>query len=356
MKKGKSKTHPIFQLKNPWALPTHTVWLASTLGVSRNLKNFKFPGHLDGGRQAQVLSLLWEAFQSAPQLHTPTLYRTPELDPIQREFLLEHFLIPEGFLHTHAGDGFVVDESATLLAMINIHEHLHMVVLDTQQELESSWNRLVHIESHLGKSLDFAFNPRFGFLTADPHHAGTGLRVTLYLHIPAIIHMGELPELLEHEKEEEVAAVGLQGKTSEMIGDILLAHNTCTLGLSEEYILTSMRMWATRAVVAELNVRKKILATNEERIKNKVMRALGLLSHSYQLEVIELLNAVSLVKLGVELGWIEAPPTLNLTDTLFHCRRAHLIGLSPEAIAVPELPRHRAEYARKLALQLVLKI
>jgi len=356
MKKGKNETHAIFRLKNPWETHSHNVWLASTLSVSRNLSKFKFPSKLDKTREQQVLSLIWEGFKSAPQLTNPLLYRSEDIGPLQKEFLLEHYLIPDGFHQAHAGEGFIVDDTAELLAVVNLRDHLQMNVIDTQQEIEKSWNRLVKLEGHLGKSLDFAFNPRFGFLTANPHHSGTGLVVSLYLHIPAMIHTGELSELLEREKDEEVEAVGLQGKTSEMVGDILVAHNTCTIGLTEEYILTTMRMWATRAVVAEISIRKKLMENNNEQIKNKVTRALGLLTHSYQLEVIEALNALSLVKLGVEIGWILAPATLNLNQVLFNCRRAHLVSLSKEAVDIPDLPRRRAEYLHEIASQLTLAI
>ncbi len=356
MKKGKNDAHPIFQLKNPWEAHSHNVWLASTLSVSRNLSKFKFPAKLDKTREQQVLSLIWEGFKGAAELTKPVLYRSEEIGPLEKEFLIEHYLVPNGFHQAHAGEGFIIDEEADFLAVVNLNDHLQMHAIDTQQEVEKTWNRLVKVEGHLSKSLDFAFNPRFGFLMSDPKRSGTGLIVSLYLHVPAVIHMGELSELLEREKDEEVEAVGLQGKTTEMIGDILVAHNTCTVGLTEEYILTTMRMWATRAVVAEITLRKKLIEGENEQIKNKVTRALGLLTHSYQLEVIEALNALSLVKLGVEIGWIKAPKGLNLNAILFNCRRAHLIALSKEGVEIPELPRRRAEYLQEIASKLKLAI
>ena len=356
MKKGKSEAHPIFRLKNPWEKHSHNVWLASTLSLSRDLQKFKFPAKLDKAREQQVISLIYESLGKCPDLTKPELFRSEDIGPLQKEFLLEHFLIPNGFHQAHGGEGFVIDESAEFLAVFNLVDHLQLNVLDTQQEIEKSWNKLVKIEGYLGKTLDFAFHPRFGFLTANPRNSGTALVVTLYLHIPAVIHTGELSELLEREKEEEVEAVGLQGKTNEMIGDILVARNTCTLGLTEEYILTTMRMLATRAVVAEISIRKKLMENNNEQMKNKVTRALGLLTHSYQLEAIEALNALSLVKLGIEIGWITAPAGINMNQILFNVRRAHLLNLQEEKVDIPDLPRKRAEFLHDIASKLTLAI
>ncbi len=356
MTKGKNEIHPIFRMHNPWETHSHNVWLASTLSLSRNLNKFKFPSKLDKTREQQVLSLIWEGIKTTPQLSNPTLFKSEDVGPLQKEFLLEHYLIPDGFHQAYGGEGFITDDSAAFLGVVNVQDHLHMHIIDTQQDIERSWNQLVKTEGHLNKSLDFAFNTRFGFLTSNPANSGTGLVVSLYLHIPAIIHTGELSELLEKEREEEVEAVGLQGKTSEMIGDILIARNSCTIGVTEEYILTTMRMWATRAVVAEISIRKKLMENTNEQIINKVTRALGLLTHSYQFEVIEALNALSLVKLGVEIGWILAPPTLNLNQVMFNCRRAHLVNLSPKAVEIPDLPKRRAEYLQEIASQLTLNI
>jgi protein arginine kinase len=356
MKKGKSEAHPIFRLKNPWETHGHHVWLASSLSLFRNLAKFKFPARLDKAREQQILALLFESLKNSPELSKPQLFRSEEIGPLQKEFLLEHFLAPDGFHQAHGGEGFVIDESGTFLAVMNLHDHVQLNVIDTQQEIEKSWNRLVKIEAHMAKTLDFAFDSRFGFLTSDPKQCGTALIIQTFLHIPAIIHTGELPDLLEREKDEEVEAIGLQGKSTELIADIIVGRNTCTLGLTEEYILTMMRMWATRAVVSEITARRKLKENDSENVKNRVSRALGLLTHSYQLEVIEALNALSLVKLGIDLGWIQAPRELNMAQVIFNCRRAHLMNLLEEKIAIPELPRKRAEYLHELARQLQIVI
>ena len=350
------ESEAIFGLKSPWAEHAHNVWLASVLGISRNLSRFKFPSKLDKERQDQTLKIVHDSLKKCDTIPSPALYRAEEIDILEKEFLLEHFLATDDFYQAHGSEGFITDQSSSFLAVVNHKDHLQLRVVDTHQEIEKSWNRLVKIEGALSKEIDFAYNSQFGFLTSDPRNCGTGLKVSLYLHIPATIHMGELSELLDREKEEEVVAVGLQGNVQEVIGDILVAQNSCTLGLTEEYILTSMRMWATRAVVTEINLRKKLMHGENEALKNKVTRALGLLTHSYQLELIEALNALSLVKLGAEIGWIQSPPEINLNDVLFGCRRAHLIHEMGEKIEIPELPKKRAQYLQKIASRLTLAI
>lgn len=356
MSQEKSKTHPIFKLQGLWEENSHQVWLASSLSLMRNIQKFKFPTKLDKVHETQILPLIYESLQQCSEIKSPILFRSEEMNFLEKEFLLEHFLTQDDFHQAHGGEGFIVDATGDFLAVLNVDDHMQLNLIDTKQEIEKTWNRLAKIEGYIGKRLDYAFNPRFGFLTSNPRYAGTGLIVTTFLHIPAIIHLGELSDLLEREKEDEVEAVGLQGNVNEMIGDILVSHNKCCIGLTEEYILTAMRMWATRAVVTETNLRKKIVENGDEQLKNKITRALGLLTHSYQLEVIEALNALSLVKLGIEIGWIKGPAQLNMNQILFNCRRAHLMSLLPQQPTIPELPKKRAEYLHSIANQLILSI
>lgn len=350
--KSDTSTHSVYKLPSLWKPESHTVWLASTLNLTRNFTKYLFPNKLDKPRQHQVVSLVHESLKGCQELKSPALFRSEEIGPLEKEFLTEHFLHLGDFHQAHGGEGFILDERGMFLGAINLHNHLQLELIDTEQEIEKSWNKLIKIENCVGKSLDFAYNSRFGFLTNYPSHSGTGLVITLFLHIPAIIHLGELPELLEREKEEEIEIFGLQGTSTEMIGDILVARNRCTLGLTEEYILTSLRMWATRAVVAEVSLRKRLMEENAEPIKNKIARALGLLTHAYQLETVEALNAFSLVKLGIELGWIKMTQTINLNEIFFNCRRAHLMHLLEKKYTIPELPRKRAEYLHKVSAQL----
>ncbi len=356
MKKEKADKHPIYLLKSRWQASTHSVWIGSTLTLHRNFAKYKFPGKLETARKEQVISLIFDELKNSPELKSPQLFYSNHLGPLEKEFLFEHFLVTSNFYGAHGGEGFIVDAEGDFLAVVNLGDHLQLELTDTEQEIEKTWDRLVKIEHNIGKSIDFAYNPRFGFLNSNPELTGTGLVIRLFLHIPAIIHTGELPEILERESEEEIIATGLQGSTSEMIGDIILAQNSCTIGLTEEYLITSLRMWATKVVVAEVSIRKRLINDGDVQLKNKVGRALGLLTHSYQLETVEALNALSLVKLGVELGWIDNPAALNFNQIVLNCRRAHLIDQLGGGVEIPQLPRKRAEYLSALFMPLSLKI
>ncbi len=80
-------------------------------------------------------------------------------------------------------------------------------------------------------------------------------------------------------------------------------------------------------------------------LKDKMSRAYGLLLHSYQLETKEALNALSQIKLGIDLGWIQGINDQEINELLFRCRRAHL-AQSHEKISLhtKDLSEARAAY------------
>ncbi|MEI8125333.1 MAG: protein arginine kinase, partial [Parachlamydiaceae bacterium] len=77
--------------------------------------------------------------------------------------------------------------------------------------------------------------------------------------------------------------------------------------------------------------------------KDKVSRAYGILVHSYQIEVIEALNALSLLKLGVAVGWISGIDNSGINELFFNCRRAHLLYQCKDKLNQEEIPHKRSE-------------
>jgi protein arginine kinase len=139
----------------------------------------------------------------------------------------------------------------------------------------------------------------------------------------------------------------LQGDPTEFIGDIVAFHNSYTLGVTEENILSTLRMLATKFVMEEIGKRKSFKVGNETEvaeIKDKVSRAFAILMHSYQIEAIEALEAISLVKMGLDLEWCKGTTQAILNRLFFACRRGHLLCHYGEKISIEELPHRRAEF------------
>lgn len=337
----------IAKLDAPWSKNDNSTWLGTSLSLQRNIEKFKFPGKMASDRRQQVVALASKDLLESPDLEKPVLLKADEISPLDKEFLMEHFLSLQSFQHAHGGEGFIIDATGTFLTTFNLNNHLQFTVLDTHGDIEKASNRLAKVETALGQALGYAFSPKFGFLTADPHQCGTAFCVAAFLQLPALSQTGELEPVIKKLKDDQLVITGIQGSPTEIIGDVIALQNNYTLGVNEENILSSLRSAITKLQVQENAARLRLKEQEKPEIKDHVARAYGILIHSYQIETIEALNAISLMKLGVDLGWIKGTTIADLNQLFFSCRRAHLLGKVSGHITPEELPHKRAEHIHK---------
>jgi protein arginine kinase len=190
---------------------------------------------------------------------------------------------------------------------------------------EKGFSLLSDIESEIGEKMPFAYSPNFGYLTANPANCGTGLRVSIYLHIPALIHMKQLESAISNEKEDGVLFTSMLGDIQNLAGDVLVLQNRYSLGTDEKSILRELHTAAMKFIGAEKLLRTHSKEKNLPEMMDLVSRAFGLLTHSYQLEIKECLEALSLLKLGIDLGWINGVTQKTIDGLFFSCRKAHLL-------------------------------
>lgn len=351
----KNHNRPLLNSQNPWTNNSNSIWLGSTLSLTRNLEKFNFPGKLTDDKRKQIVSLLGKELLSCEVLKHPKMIKAEEMPPLHKEFLVEHFLSTQSFHQAHVGEAFVLDHSGAFLATINLRDHLILQLIDCKEELESSWEQLYKIEIHLNKNVNFAFNSRFGFLTSDPTQCGTGFIVSVFLHLPALIHSNRLDEAVRKYKEDSIEMTSLQGDPEEMIGNIVVFRNNYTLGVTEETILSSLRTLTTKILVEEKSARAHMKHENDSDSKDRISRAFAILLHSYQIEAIEAFNAISLLKLGVDLDWVAQTSHAILNGLLFNSRRAHLLS-QYGTISQEELPHKRAEFIHQALKGITLQI
>lgn len=356
MKANDPLSRPMEFSKKPWSDNANPVWLASTVTLARNIEKFKFPGKLDVERKKQIITLSGKELLSDATLVGPRLVKAEEMGPMDKEFVIEHFLSQINYGQAHQGEAFVIDESGEFLATLNIQDHLHMQMIDCKGELEATWSKLVKMESQISKKLNYAFSSKFGFLTADPTQCGTALAVSCYLQVPGLIHTETTDDILNQLNDDAIVVTGIQGSPSEIIGDILVLRNNYTLGVTEENIISSMRSFITKLLIEEKSARSRIKKEEDGIYKDKVSRAFAILMHSYQIDAVEALNALSLLKLGVETEWVSGITMKQINEIFFNCRRAHLLTQFSEKVAQEEIPHRRAEYIHKSLKEIRLMI
>lgn len=346
---------PSFIETIPWAAGS-SIWPSSTLVLRRNLAGYCFPSKMSAPEGKQVLQLLKNALQNVPEIQQPLVFHDETLAPHVRDWMHEHFLLVGGLQESPNGAAFILDKSSYLLASINRGNHLELFYLDREANLIKAWSLLSKIDNTLEQAIQWAFSQKFGYLTADPSHAGTGFSIYAHLHLPAQVHCGKLDESLAKQTDENIAAIGVANESPHLAGDLVVLQNRFCIGVTEDGILRDLQNMAMKLIAAEKTTRSRLKQEASAQMKDLISKSYGLLFHSYQLEAKEALDLLSIVKLGLQLDWITGIDENKMNELFFKCRRGHLSHILPQPIDLKDLNHRRAEFLHQQLKELKLHI
>ena len=263
-----SRANPFEILKKNsiWEKTPSPIWVASSFFLHRNLASNLFPPKLSKSESLQVLSSLEKTLLSSSNLKNPTFFRMENLKSEEKEFILEHFLAPLDTQNPECQSGIVIDQTGNFLGIINGEDHLSLQYIDSNSNWKDAWKTLTHIESEIAKHHPFAYSNQFGYLTSILSNSGTALTVQAFLHLPSLIQLGQMDQVLMKEVDDQVIISGLTG-TDQFIGDIVIIQNRYTIGLTEDHILEETHHTATQLAHTEKLLREEMIE-NRDRARN----------------------------------------------------------------------------------------
>lgn len=317
------------------------VVLSSRVRVARNLAGFPFVTTASRVDRTQILDLCRRRLLALPagegrrvlwvDLHTASAE--------ERDLLVERQLISrnhaKGKIQTiNGGSGGGPDEPrgvAVLLpeervsVMVNEEDHLRIQSIRAGLALDECLSDVDSVDDELEKSLDFAFHKRFGYLTACPTNVGTGLRLSVMLHLPGLKMTGELEKATRAAHDMGLAVRGFYGEGSEAAGEFYQVSNQTTLGKSDAVLLRELNdEIIPRLVGYERLARQKLLTDRRESTHDAVARALGTLRHARLLRSSEAMELLGLVRLGVVGGLLPEVKLEQVHALLLAVQPGHL--------------------------------
>ena len=77
----------------------------------------------------------------------------------------------------------VIAENEQVSLMVNEEDHLRVQVIQSGLNLQNAWESINRVDDLVEKQVTYAFNEQLGYLTACPTNVGTGMRVSVMLHL-----------------------------------------------------------------------------------------------------------------------------------------------------------------------------
>lgn len=324
--------------------------LGSGLALVRNEHRAKFP-------HAEDPAALEELRDEVTEVLTGSLWddRWRVLDPedmsvVEAEYLVERGLMTPSFAdRTGPGRSLAIYGQEMASLEINGEDHFRLLAFRRGEGLAPLWTLLSQLDDRLEMTFTYAFDPKFGYLTARPLRSGTGMRAYLTLHLPALLLSGRLPQAALDLASKGFGLTPLWGGA----GGIMQVFNSGLQGRSEEEVIEQIQRAAENMIETERSVRKMLLREDSVQVKDQIGRAIGIAQHARSISFPEAVNLVSAIEVGMEQGLAEVP---GLTEPAFalmtRLQSAHIVTEElkgkTSCLESPEIDECRARTMREV--------
>ena len=340
----------LMQHPSPWLSgdgPRADMVVSTRVRLARNLHGVPFTHRARDEQLQGVLVNVAGSAEHTPGLAGGMLLRMNELGPVERQVLVERHLVSHELGDGARPRGIVIGPGERLSLMINEEDHLRLQAMAPGFQLAEAWAEADAVDDGLDQSLDFAFSEEIGFLTSCPTNAGTGLRASVLIHLPALVLLKEIPKVLKGIEQVGLNVRGLYGEHSQVMGNLFQISNQTTLGQSERDSIESVERVTRQIVEHEERARERMMRDARVQIEDKVWRAYGILRHCRSIQTQEVIELCSAVRLGVALGLPGLCPLHVVNELLVVTQPAHLQRLAGGGLQAEERNIGRARLVRE---------
>ena len=275
------------------------VVVSTRIRFARNLKGYKFPNTMDLKQANEVIDKIDNAIDKSKY----NLFRMKDIDKVNRYSLIEQHIISKEFADNIENGAIITNKDNSIVTMINEEDHLRMQSFESGLNVEECYDKLLEFCNQLGQKLEYATNPDYGYITACPTNVGSGMRVSVMLHLPALAKVGYLSQLLEEVSNMGLAVRGLYGENTTGYGNMYQISNQETLGEYDSEIIYRIKAVVLSIIEQERKARK-ILQKNSIKLEDEVYRTYGILKNARLMSEKEAIEYLSLIRLGVAMGII----------------------------------------------------
>jgi len=327
--------------------PESDIVISTRIRLARNLAQFPFPNRADESTRSEIELLLRETIDNFDFPLPLSYLNVNNLDTLDQQFLVERQLISRELSEGHGARGVSFSNEENVSVMINEEDHLRLQVLHSGLALDDCWKQINSLDDAIEERVAYAFSEQLGYLTACPTNVGTGIRISVMMHLPALVLTKEIQKVFQALQKISLAVRGLYGEGSQAMGDFYQISNQVTLGRSEEDLLTKLRDVIPNILAYERRVRNALVKDNRDSLHDQISRSYGILQTAQTISSEETMHLLSSVRMGINLGLIDDLETRTVNELFIQTQPAHLQKLRRENLESGERNIARAAYLRQ---------
>lgn len=324
--------------------PESDIVMCSRIRLARNIADFPFINRASRGERSEIEATVKSAISAADR--SLQYLDVNGLTSLDRQFLVERQLISREHAAAEGPRGVAIGPEENVSVMVNEEDHLRIQVMHSGLSLPEVWERINALDDRLEENLTYAFSPQLGYLTACPTNVGTGIRVGVMLHLPALVQAKQIDKVFRALQKINLAVRGLYGEGTQAFGDFYQISNQQTLGRTETELIRNLSDVIPQIIGYERTARQTLLNERRQLLHDQVSRAYGVLKTAHTISSEETMHLLSLVRMGVNLGLIDDLEIPTVNELFIHTQPAHLQKLRGRPLEVDDRNVVRATYLR----------
>lgn len=314
--------------------------VSTRLRLARNVSGLPFPHKLNEPSARQIADNVQKALMPIDNFVRYDMRNISELDgTVLQE---KHLISPDLLRECPFGSVFIsADEHISV--MVNEEDHIREQVIMPGLALDRAYGVVNKLDDELAKSIDFAYDNRFGYLTSCATNLGTGMRASVMMFLPALTMENMIEGCITDVGRLNMTVRGVYGEGSKADGYLYQVSNQRTLGIKEGDILDSVKGAINHIVDAE-NRARQLLRRDECELKDNIFRAFGILTNAYKLSTGETMRYLALVRLGGYYGYFDITDYGEFQRLITNSQPASMQRFGGSGMSVEERDALRAKY------------
>ena len=327
--------------------PESDIVISSRIRLARNLADYPFIRRCTEHDRTAIEKAIRDRMATSDRLKDLVYLNVDGLETVDRQFLVERQLISRELAESEGARSVAIDNHEKFSLMVNEEDHLRIQLMKSGLDLENAWKHINEIDDAVEELIAYAFDEQLGYLTACPTNVGTGMRVSVMLHLPALVITRQIDKVFRGLQKISLAVRGLYGEGSQAMGDFYQISNQITLGRSETDLIEQVGDVVPVLIDYERKARDFLIHESKKDLHDRVSRAYGILCTAQTITSEETMHLLSSVRMGVNLGLINDLEIPIVNQLFIHTQPAHLQMLHGAQLDSADRNAERAIYLRQ---------
>ncbi len=304
--------------------PEEDVVLSTRVTLARNLANFPFPAHVRPEEAARVRALVFDSVAQSTHAADFQAVSVNSLDTLGAQILSEREILQGKAV---PGSGIVMRGDGKICCTVNDGDHVHITAFTSGLACTDAFTSCASLDSELQNTLQFAASYDFGFLTSSLSDCGSGMKISVRMHLPSLSFSGQIGANIE-----SLAKEGLELSASYGAGLSVGTSLGCYYQLTARYAESGSELDQIALMTAaieklasqERKMRTQVQHEHATEIKNCVYRAFSQAKCSLLLSLRDSIEMLGSLKWGKDVGLVTEIDYRTLHALLYRVQEGHL--------------------------------